>query len=64
MDAGEVWAMDIVPRLIANSLQAVDIDDLKRYVPDFLSTVTLHDQPQNLTDDEIRTAISIDLGRA
>ena len=33
-DAWEVWAQDIFPRLIEQTLQQVDIDDLRNYAPE------------------------------
>lgn len=56
-DAGEVWAQDIFPRLIAGQLQAVDIEDLRQYGPQFLAEITNRADTEALTDFELREAL-------
>lgn len=41
-DAGEVWAEDIFPRVLSGKLQAVDIEDMMRYLPKFLERIGIH----------------------
>ena len=36
VDTGEIWANDILPRLIANTLEAHDIEDVAAYLPRML----------------------------
>lgn len=57
VDAWEVWAMDIVPRLIAQSLQAVDLDDLRRYAPNFLTSLIWNPEAISLSDTALKLAI-------
>ena len=58
VDAGEVWAMDIVPRLITNALQDVDLDDLRRYTPTFLTSLIQNTDAPSLSDAALKLAIA------
>jgi len=43
-DTGEVWADDILPRLIANTLEEHDLEDVTAYLPSLLyMLVSKHD---------------------
>jgi len=58
VDAWEVWAGDILPRIATHTLQAVDIDDIRRYLPIFLEQVTGIPDPESLSDTAIQNAIT------